>query len=66
MDYDKINNIKHDIVKIRQSLHSYYVLLENPQFNISHKKLREILHNIDTRCNQLTDLIFNGVNAKEE
>jgi len=64
-DYEKINEIRHEIISARQCFKSYHDLLDNPQINISHKKLREILHKCDERCGQLTDLILNGVNAKE-
>jgi hypothetical protein len=65
-DFKRINEIRHEIIGIRQYFKYYCDLLENPNLILSHKKLREILHKCDSRCQELESLIFNGINIQEE
>lgn len=61
MEDKKINDIIHELTKCGQSFHSYEQLLDNPNFSIDNKKLREVLKKCAKNCLNLRNLMLGGI-----
>jgi len=65
LNYQKLNDIRHDLISCQQVFKAYHDLVEKEwkgQIYISPKKIREILLRCITRIGQVNQMIFETIN----
>jgi len=58
---EKISTLIHEFSSYGQTFHSYFLLIQNPSFSLSHKKLCEILDRCSKRCLEARQTLLENI-----
>ena len=62
LSVEQVNDLIHEFISDGQMFKSYAHLLENPQLNLSRKKVKEICERCAEKCLKARNMIIEGVN----